>query len=363
MNPSAPPLSSSLVLPKRQTLVESVVDVLIAQINSGRWVDYLPGERILCHELQVSRPTLRQALKTLEREGRITGEHGKKRRITNDGDADTDNVSNKTIALLSPLHLDALPPFVLFWIDELRSHLAKVGQHLEFHTSSACAAQHPERALEGIVQSNPANLWILLLSSYNVQRWFCEHRIPALITGSCAPDVRLPSIDVDYRAACRHAAGVFHQRGHQQLALIIPAEGLAGDAESEAGFLEGCKNGTAPLIIRHDGTREHLIRKLEAAFRQKTPPNGFLVARAGHALTVISYLMQRGARIPQECAVISRDDEPFLDFMTPTMARYNTDRVAFARRLSRTVLQMVRAKSLPPHPIRLIPNLVDGGTV
>ncbi len=352
------------VLPKRQTLVESVVAVLNAQIASGRWVDSLPCERNLCHELQVSRPTLRQALKILENQGRITAGHGKKRRILQIADSISQTATEShVIALLSPVSLDALPQFALFWIDELRSHLAKVGQQLEFHASSTCAAHHPERALERIVRSNPASLWILLLSSHNVQQWFAKSHIPCILAGSCAADIQLPSIDVDYRAACRHAAGVFHQRGHKNLALVLPSEGLVGDAESETGFVQGCRNHPAPMILRHDGTRENLVRRLECALRQKTPPTAFLVARAGHALTVLTFLMGQGTRFPEDCAVISRDNEPFLDFVTPSVARYRADRHAFARRLSRVILQMVRGGSIPPRPIRLIPNLVTGGTV
>jgi DNA-binding LacI/PurR family transcriptional regulator len=344
-------------------LVESVVDVLRAQIGDGRWIDFLPGERLLCHELQVSRPTLRLALKVLERDGCVSAEHGRKRRINLKPNPRAKGTVSNVIALLAPVSLDALPPFVLFWIDEVRSHLAKVGHHLEFHVSSACAAQQPDRALDVLVQSNPAALWILLLSSHSVQRWFAEHQVPCLVTGSCAPGAKIPSIDIDYRAACRHAAGMFHQRGHQQLALVIPSDGLAGDADSEAGFVEGCSTGPQPLVLRHDGSRENLIRKLQGALRLNTPPTGFLVARAGHVLTVVSYLMQTGARLPDEFGVISRDDEPFLDFMSPTIARYKINRVTFARRLARTVLQMVRSGSGSTHPIRLIPNLVTGGTL
>ena len=78
----APYLSNGSEMPHRQNLVESAVQVLISRLDSGRWVGFLPGERALCEELQISRPTLRKALEVLEREGRVEVTQGRRRCIT-----------------------------------------------------------------------------------------------------------------------------------------------------------------------------------------------------------------------------------------------------------------------------------------
>jgi LacI family transcriptional regulator len=351
------------LVPQRQTLAESAVRVLRTQLDSGRWTECLPGERVLCDELQISRPTLRHALQVLEREGRLQVAQGRQRRITGHAGDGIPADRRKVIGLLCPLPLEALPPFALFWIDEVRTHLAKHGYQLEFHACAACAAQHPERALEVLVHGAPSAVWILLPATPQVQKWFMNRQLACLVTGSCAPGIALPSVDIDYRAACRHAAGVFHARGHQHLALVIPAAGLAGDADSELGFKEGAANGPAPVIIRHDGRRHEVMRKIDATLRLPEPPSAFLVARASHALTVQTLLMRRGKQLPQDAAVISRDDDVFLDYATPLMARYTTNKVAFARRLSRTILQIVRSGRIPPRPIRLIPQFNPNKTV
>jgi DNA-binding LacI/PurR family transcriptional regulator len=352
------------VMPHRQTLAESAAQVLLAQLNSGRWTEFLPGERELCEEFQISRPTLRQALKVLEREGRVKVAQGRRRRIIARPGRRIPAARQKVIGLLSPFSLKALPPFVLFWIDEVRSNLAKVGYRLEFHVSGRTgAASHPDRALEQVVFTAPASLWILLLSTPAGQQWFRDRNLPCLVAGSCAPEVRLPSIDIDYRAACHHAVGVFRRGGHQHLALIIPASGTGGDADSEAGFLGGAAEGPPPVILRHDGTRAGILRSLEGALRLNTPPTGFLVARSAHVLTVLTLLMQRGRRLPREAAVISRDDDYFLDFVTPQVARYGSDPARFARQLFQMILQMVRFGPTTGHPIRLMPTFIPGETV
>jgi len=360
--PMAPYLSKTPVIPQRQTLAESAVHVLIEQMDAGRWSGFLPGERLLCEELQISRPTLRQALKILESEGRLETEQGRRRRITGRRKAGIPAARKHIISVLSPLPLKALPPFVLFWVDEVRSSLAKCGYQLEFHHSRACASQKPERALDRLIHSTPSALWILLLSAPPVQKWFAARNIPCLIAGSCSADMTLPSVDIDYHAACRHAAGVFRRAGHTHLALVIPADGLIGDEESESGFLEGAEKGAPPLVLRHDGTREDIIRQVENSLRLNAPPTGFLVARSAHALTVLSLLMKRGIRLPKEASVISRDDDAFLEFVTPKVARYNSNPEKFARQISHIVLQMARSGPAPDHPVRLMPHFQAGET-
>jgi LacI family transcriptional regulator len=348
---------------QRTTLSEDVLRILRVHLYSGRWRGYLPGERTLSEELQVSRPTLRLALNVLEREGWLKVVHGRRRQILDIHPRQLPPARRNVIAVLSPQALESVPPFALYWIDAVRSNLAKSGYQLEFHASASCASQHPDRVLESLVQGEPASLWILFMAPRLVQEWFADRQISCLVTGSCEAGIELPSIDTNYRAACRHAAGLFHARGHSRLALVIPATGLAGDADTEKGFQEGVGKGMPPLILRHDGSAQDLIRKMEGCLRLPEPPSGFLVARAEHSLTVMTFLMTKGYQLPRDAAVISRDDDAFLDAVVPPISRYIRNRIVYSRRLSRTILQMVRSGRFPARTIRLIPEFIEGQSV
>jgi DNA-binding LacI/PurR family transcriptional regulator len=347
----------------RVSLAESAARVLLAQLDSGRWSDFLPGERVLCEDLQISRPTLRQALQVLERKGRLKVTQGRQRRILGRRTAGVPAVRRQVIGVLSSLPMQALPPFVLFWIDEVRSDLAKLDYQLEFHESPACTTHNPGRTLERLVQGAPAYVWILLLSTPPVQQWFQARKLPCLVAGSCAAGISLPSVDIDYRAPCRHAVGVFRRSGHARLALIIPSGELAGDGDSEAGFCEATAGGPPPIIMRHDGTPGGIVCHLESCLRASNPPTGFLVARSAHVLTVLTLLMRRRCQLPFQAAVISRDDDAFLDFATPRVARYTSNPVIFARRVSHAILQLTRSGPAPSRPIRLMPRFLPGETV
>lgn len=62
-------MSSKFEIPHRVSLASQAGAYLREGIRSGRWGKWLPSERELCEELQVSRFTLRAALKELAREG------------------------------------------------------------------------------------------------------------------------------------------------------------------------------------------------------------------------------------------------------------------------------------------------------
>lgn len=350
-------------MPRRTSLAETAAQTLLAQLDSGQWTKFLPGERVLCEELQISRPTLRLALQVLERKGRLEVTQGRQRRIIGSRTGGLPKVGRQVIGMLSSVPMQALPPFVLCWIDEVRSDLAKAGYRLEFHSHAVGTACHAGRILERLVHGAAASVWILLLEAPAVQHWFQSRKLPCLVAGSCAPGISLSSVDIDYRATCRHAAGVFRRSGHDRLALVIPAGGLGGDAQSEAGFGEGTAAGPSPLILRHDGTPGDILRHLESSLRVSSPPTGFLVARSAHMLSVLTWLLRRGCRMPSGAAVISRDDDAFLDFVTPHVARYRSHPVTFARRVSHAVLQMAASGTAPQRPIRLMPRFLPGETV
>jgi hypothetical protein len=73
--------------------------------------------------------------------------------------------------------------------------------------------------------------------------------------------------------------------------------------------------------------------------------------------------MDKGRKLPQEAALISRNHDSFLEEVVPTMAHYSCDPTLFARKISRTVLRLVQGDVAQPMAVRVMPRFVPGETL
>lgn len=348
-------------LPQRASLVAQTAELLRETIASGQWPHWLPGELELTRRLHVSRVTLRAALSELEREKLIRAGQGRRREIIRQRATRPVAALSRTVALLSPVPLHRLVTSTIFWIDELREHLTAAGWSLEVHESAAAYRRRPAHALEELAaRLHPAG-WILFRSTPEMQRWFSERALPAVIAGSRHPEVTLSSVDVDHFAICRHAAGRFLAHGHAELAIVRPESKLAGDLESVAGFHSG--TGCEVPAAIHDGSIRSICAHLRRLFARSPHPTGLFVFQALHMLTVLGWLQRRGLRVPDDVSVVCRDDDPFLEFVVPVPARYALNAALFARKISRLATGLVAAGAIRPRDYRILPNFVAGETL
>ena len=302
----------------------------------------------------------------LEREGWVKRQHGRRWEVTGCKSNMLRTASANHFVLLTPQPLHVLTPFAIYWIDNLREHLSEAGYHLEVCHERACYAPRPNRALEELAQRARPVGWVLCGTTAPVQQWFSKRGMPCVIAGSRHEDVALPSVDRDLPAACRHAVGMFFARGHSRLVLLNPKTGLAGDLECETSFRKAAvrfqPNASEVLIEHHDGTRDGVCRRLDALLQREQPPTGILVSGPKYAIAALGWLLHRRLRLPQDAALISRDDDPFLEFVVPTVARYSTEPTLFARKVSRTVLRLAQGVTLLPQDYRVMPQFVSGQT-
>jgi hypothetical protein len=348
-------------IPIRCSLVIQCADILKEEIKSGAWTRWLPGEHELAARLHVGRVTIRTALALLEKEGILSGGRGRRREIL--GKPKRQSMpANRTVIFLSPLPLWKLPAATMLWLDTVRGNLADEGGTLETDASAHAYQHRPQAALEKLALLWHPAAWILHRATPEMQRWFSDRALPAVIAGTRYPDIRLPAVDIDHYAGGFHAAGRFLARGSQRLFVVREKTGLAGDVNSLAGFQQGV--GEAEFVdVIHDGTPRGIAAALDRHFKNAKPPCGIFVFQAVECLTVLGWLSAHGLRVPEDAAVISRNDEPFLAYSVPEPARYWIKVELFAQSLTRILAQLLHGGSGSIRQQLIMPTFIKGKTL
>lgn len=351
-----------LDLPRRLSLSAQTAAAIRKAVDERVWEEYLPSERRLCELFQVSRPTVRSALQQLAKAGLIEIRQGRRNRLLAGG-AGPAAAGNRLVVLVARQPLAHMTLGAYRGISEMRAHLAEHGFGTEVLVCAARSAAAQRRKIEAFLRQNRVFCCVLLSLGRELQEWFAAGPTPALVLGSCHPEVRLPSLDVDYRSVCRHAAGVLRGKGHRRIAFLVPDTNAAGDLASEAGFREGAPaeaGGQGALVVRHNGTAAGLAAKLDALFAQARPPTALLVAKPAHLFSVVVHLLRRGIRVPDTLSLVARDHDRLFE---NEISHYRFESETFAHRLSRLMLQMVNQGFLPPEPSLIFPRYVAAGTV
>lgn len=345
-----------------KTMAAQVATALRAEVLRGTWRSTLPGERQLAERLQVSRKTLRKALAALRSEGFLTTLPNRASMIAARRKGNSAATTTR-IALLLPDSLEGSRPFTILWVNRLMSLLQDRGLQLEIFTGSNFYGPNPSSRLSRLTRANPARCWLLARSTLPMQRWFSESGLTALICGSAHDHVALPSVDIDHRALCHHAASTLLRAGHQRMAVFFEAANNAGDAESRDGFTDGLRAGGVetppPIIVRVERQPTMVAREMKRMLALPHPPTAMLLFHSETYLTVSGYLGHVGVRVPRDVSLICRDEEPFLKFVYPAPARYEVRAGQFAAKLSQA-LKRIDEGERSHFCIRIMPTFVRG---
>lgn len=357
----------ALPIPERVTLSEQTAAIIRREIHEGTWSENLPSERTLTGLFRVSRPTVRNALRMLADERLIEIRHGHSVRILSRR-VRSSPPRSRLVVIVTPEPVSALSMSFYSPITEMRTYLAEHGFMTEVFVCGGRSAGSQQRKLDAFLTQNRAFCCVLLSVRRELHACVSNMAIPALVVGSCHPSINLPSVDIDYRAVCRHAADLLLRRGHRDFALVVPDSEVAGDLESEQGFRDGLANSpigaeASGSVIRHSGATRDIISKLDAVLDRAAPPTALLVAKPDHAILVIMHLLRRGRSVPDFVSVMARDHDNLFARMIPAVTHYYLEKGEWKRHVTRLILEMVRHGRLPAKPSPIFPVFFQGATV
>ena len=115
----------------------------------------------------------------------------------------------------------------------------------------------------------------------------------------------------------------------------------------------------------------------DASARERGRPPNFIIILADdlgaselscygsnqHKTPNLDRLAESGVRVPEEMSIVSRDDDPFLAFLSPVPARYAANPHVMAKALLRPVLERTEGSAVSQRAGWIMPEFVKGESV
>jgi LacI family transcriptional regulator len=207
---------------------------------------------------------------------------------------------------------------------------------------------------------------VLAQSNERVQRWFEAARVPCVVLGTPHDEISLPSVALDIRSVCHHAAGEFLRLGHRRLGIVTPAHPSPGAVQALQGFvttIRGRGDATVEVIEVADEALDAACRRVQRAVTDRRQLTGLLVINPLLYLAVQSTVQDAGLRVPSDVSLMTTYGDPFLRYVRPAPARYMHAPEVFARRLLKTVLQVGAGGVPAQRHVKVVPEYQPGASL
>lgn len=344
----------------RAALAESAARALREALARGDFTDILPPERALAELLGVSRPVVRASLAILARDGLVASSPRAPWQVTGEQVRGGQKSSPVVRFLSGDIPMNGFSRHLQVR-EYLARHLARRG--FSFHLEMASDGfREKGGSLGRLVSSRPADVWVLNRVPEATQRWFQERRPRCLVFGSCFPGIALASLDEDYAASGRHAAGMFVARGHRRLAAFHPAQEFPGDIQGLEAFREAVtasQGGASLTVCRHDNDTARIAQAAARLLRLRPRVTGWFVTTPFVYFTVCGVLARAGLRLGRDVSVICRNHDPYFEACVPSVACYRPPALRMQHRLLALII-IVAAGGMRNWSVRS--EFVDGGS-
>lgn len=354
---------------ERPSRREQIREAILDELAAGQWGEYLPSERELAAVFGVGRDQVHQAILRLRDEG-VVELTGGRNRITESGGAGSgarrEGRIRKVVVLSSYDQSDAGAHFRLI-VEALFEHLLARGTRVVLENSKRLLGKRPDASLAKLVQAQGEAVWLLYRAAPSVQEWFLQRGLPCLVVGTGCGSI--PCVDINHKAATRHAVTVMEQAGHSagQVVFLRQDSDLAGLQQMEEGFLEMAgPNGSQQVVRYREGTEGNLVRRLERLpWKRAEGIGGVITSSSRCAMTVASWIPGgTGLRFGRDLSLICVADNPWLSHLHPSVAHYSLRIGRYTGPLLRMVNRMLDREDSGRNRQRLVmPEFVAGRSV
>ena len=350
----------------RHLLRSDLLRDLKRNIAEGVWQGNLPSERQLTDFYQVSRGTLRHALKSLQEQQVIKSVPGSGYILLKKVRKPSTRRKNVSIGLLIGRADETRANRDRAWIPELQQRLSKRDWNLHIHEGIPEVERSPKTGIAKLFKATNHDCWLLHTCNQVIQSEFQDAKGPSIICGSPFEGISLPSIDIDFRALGRHAAGAIIAKGHNHIGFISGKEPFPGDAKLLEGFREGISLSSRNVtfkVTRYSNPRHSYANFFDRITTGRDSTTALFVDCPYQLLNLHGQAAKMGISIPGDLSIVCRQGTDFLNYISPDPSCYEFNTKEMARKVHQEIESAVRGDSIRDHRVLVLPEFHEGDTL
>jgi LacI family transcriptional regulator len=208
--------------------------------------------------------------------------------------------------------------------------------------------QHQKKAYLQLIRAKRIDGIILSGPRYDDEALNALQEIdfPTVLLGQL-PGSKIPSVDVDNRAAAYTAVAHLIKLGHSQIACITNAPVTYTAASDRLdGYRKAIEDhGIAfdlALVRYGDFDIDSGYRQMRSLIESRLPFSAVFVSSDTLAYGATAAIRENGLRIPEDIALVGFDDLPFSHYSDPPLTTVHLPAVELARRSAEILLQLLQ---------------------
>jgi DNA-binding LacI/PurR family transcriptional regulator len=350
-----------------------LVDDVLEKIRDGVYADgqMLPSERELCLHYNVSRQTVRNALKLLSQQGWIASRAGKGSCVQNPPQKPGTSEKRlrggtRQIGFICNVRTYLQDPGMMDTLMGLKSVFSREGYSVSLSVSKRDEAHqiyplYPEWFRKGEMDG-----YICASVSPSLQRELAERGVPAISSGYIWENIDLPSVAVDFRSIYREAVAHLHAKGHERICNLVLSEDSKFTREVLAGYDEGrlaLNKSTAEIAVeRFEDTDYDFVSALRRTLKAKPAPTAIITQGVDHLDAAMRFFANEGIRVPEDLFLMAMQVRPNSCKHVDSLCYFDYEPMNMARRVAEKLLEIIKTRTTDPfHELHFGGRFVDPG--
>jgi len=342
------------------SLAEKVASVLRDQIRQGEYAagERLQNERELSRRFEVSRGTVRQALKLLESERLVIRQQGRGTFVC--GPAYAPVRGNKASLIAAMVYEKEY--YFGGVLSAASSQAATRGYMLT--TGSNMTEELESRHLEAFINSGVCGVVLVPKVEHSQKAYdrLVAENIPVVLLDTTVTDREEDFVRVDNQQGIYLATRHLIDLGHRRIGYIGHArpENVAGQWDRLSGFLKTCKQAgiDVPEDWRMQITDDDFQPALRTILRQQDGPTAIVAYNDIWAVRVIRTARDMGIRVPEDLSVTGFDDSALArNYDIPVTSVHPEPSELGAAAVDLLIEKIEKPRTRPKRSILILPHL------